>query len=50
MCIGCGNCVEACDIGAVMWDSELEKPVICTHCGYCVGFCPHGVIALEEVV
>jgi len=49
-CIGCGNCVEACDIGAVMWDSELEKPVICTHCGYCVSFCPHGVIALEEVV
>ena len=49
-CIGCGNCVEECDIGAVMWDSGLEKPVICTHCGYCVGFCPHGVIALEEVV
>lgn len=48
-CIGCGFCVNACDIGAVMWDSESMKPVICTHCGYCVSFCPHGVISIEEV-
>ncbi len=48
-CIGCGFCVTACDIGAVMWDSETMKPVICTHCGYCVAFCPHRVISLEEV-
>jgi Fe-S-cluster-containing dehydrogenase component len=48
-CIGCGNCVSACDIGAVMWDYDSMKPLICTHCGYCVGFCPHNVLALEEV-
>ncbi len=48
-CIGCGMCAEACDIGAVMWDTEWNKPVICTHCGYCVDYCPHGVLALEEI-
>ncbi len=48
-CIGCGNCVRACPIGAVMWDEENNKPVICIHCGYCVNYCPYGVLALEEV-
>jgi len=48
-CIGCGNCVSACDIGAVMWDYDAMKPLICTHCGYCIDFCPHKVLALEEV-
>ena len=48
-CIGCGTCVKACDIGAVLWDPQWNKPSICTHCGYCVDFCPHNVLALEEV-
>lgn len=48
-CTGCGMCREACIIGAVLWDSEREKPIICVHCGICVNFCPHGVLALEEV-
>lgn len=49
-CIGCGHCVNACDIGAVMWDSEWMKPVICVGCGYCASFCPHGVLKLEEAI
>jgi len=48
-CIGCGNCVEACSIKAVFWDKETNKPIICTHCGYCVNFCPYGVLTLKTV-
>ena len=46
-CIGCQNCVKACSIGAVFCDEELNKPIICTYCGYCVEFCPHEVLKLE---
>ena len=32
-CIGCGRCRDACIIGAVFWDDEINKPMICIHCG-----------------
>ena len=47
-CISCSNCVEGCTIGAVQWDTTIDKPVICTYCGYCASYCPYGVIRLEE--
>ena len=47
-CIGCGHCREACIIGAIFWDDEINKPMICIHCGFCVGFCPHGVFKMEK--
>lgn len=47
-CLGCGLCREACLLGAVFWDDEINKPMICLHCGYCVKFCPHGVLALVK--
>jgi len=49
VCIGCGNCVQACPFGAVFWDRESNKPRICIYCGLCAKYCPYGVIALEEV-
>jgi formate hydrogenlyase subunit 6/NADH:ubiquinone oxidoreductase subunit I len=49
LCIGCGNCVEACPFGAIFWDREQNKPEICVYCGYCAGYCPYDVLALEEV-
>jgi len=47
-CIGCGNCKDACTIGAVFWNDDANKPAICIHCGYCAQYCPHGVIALVK--
>ena len=48
-CIGCGECVEACPIGAVFWDEENNKPAICVYCGICAKYCPYDVLALEEI-
>jgi len=47
-CIGCGHCREACVIGAVFWDAEINKPMICKQCGVCAKYCPHGVLVLEK--
>jgi carbon-monoxide dehydrogenase iron sulfur subunit len=47
-CIGCGHCREACVIGAIYWDDEINKPMICIHCGFCVNFCPHDVLGMEK--
>jgi len=48
-CIGCKNCVSACSVNAISWDEENGKPIICTYCGYCVDFCPYGVLKLESI-
>lgn len=48
-CLGCGNCVEACPFGAVFWDPNQNKPLICVYCGICAQYCPYDVIALQEI-
>jgi Fe-S-cluster-containing dehydrogenase component len=47
-CIGCGLCKEACVLNAVFWDKTENKPSICVQCGFCVKFCPHGVLELKK--
>ncbi|MHC4663523.1 MAG: 4Fe-4S binding protein [Planctomycetota bacterium] len=47
-CLGCGTCRSACILGAVFREEDELKPMICIHCGYCVKFCPHGVLEMEK--
>lgn len=47
-CIGCGKCLDSCLIGAIFWDDEIGKPMICIHCGFCAKYCPHGVLGLDR--
>ena len=51
-CLGCGDCVAACQFGAITMDPETGLPVVdetkCTACGACAKACPKGVIELRN--
>jgi len=52
LCVGCGCCMDACDVGAlefkenedITWVNEEE----CTECESCIEMCPNLAISLEE--
>ena len=51
-CLGCGDCVEACQFGAIAMNPLTGLPVVddskCTACGACVKACPKNVIELRN--
>ena len=51
-CLGCGDCVEACQFGALSMNPETGLPEVdqnkCTACGACVKACPKSVIELRN--
>ncbi|MCF0176887.1 MAG: Fe-S cluster domain-containing protein [Bacteroidales bacterium] len=51
-CLGCGDCVAACQFGALSMDTGTGLPVVdqdkCTACGACVKACPKAVIELRN--
>ena len=50
-CLGCGDCVAACQFGALSMDPQTGLPVVdeakCTACGACVRACPKHIIELR---
>lgn len=50
-CLGCGDCTDVCQFGAIAIDPATGLPVVdparCTACGKCVGACPRGLIELR---
>lgn len=51
-CLGCGDCVEACQFGAISMDPATGLPVVdeskCTACGACSKACPKHVIEIRN--
>ena len=48
-CNACKKCVDACLLGAIFFDEELNIPLICIQCGQCAKFCPHDILELETL-
>ena len=50
-CLGCGDCVAACQFGALTMDPATGLPVVdeskCTACGACAKACPKHIIELR---
>ena len=51
-CLGCGDCVAACQFGAISINAATGLPEVdddkCTACGACVKACPRRVIELRK--
>ncbi|MCR4920659.1 MAG: Fe-S cluster domain-containing protein [Bacteroidaceae bacterium] len=50
-CLGCGDCVAACQFGAIRMNPETGLPEVddekCTACGACAKACPRGIIEIR---
>ena len=51
-CLGNGDCVAACQFGAIVVNPETGLPEVdetkCTACGACVKACPRNIIELRK--
>ena len=51
-CLGCGDCVSVCSLGAISIDPDTHLPVvdidICGGCGACARACPRNIIEVRK--
>ena len=51
-CLGCGDCVSACQFDAIHINPETQLPEVdeekCTACGSCTKACPRSIIELRK--
>jgi heterodisulfide reductase subunit A-like polyferredoxin len=50
LCLGCGNCTETCQFGAISLPNGHAEvnPELCMGCGVCVAHCDQGALTLER--
>jgi len=52
-CLGCGDCVAACQFDAIHMNPETGLPEVdtekCTACGACAKACPRNIIEIREM-
>ncbi len=50
-CLGCGDCVTVCHLGAIRIDPNTRLPIVdadkCGGCGACARTCPRGIIEVR---
>jgi electron transport complex protein RnfB len=51
LCIGCGECIERCQFGALSLQDQVcvVESMRCVGCGLCAAACPTGALCLERL-